>query len=102
MGIEAASAAALSGLHRLSVHNHDAGTSRSPGRDSHLLVDSAVQFYPHACSFPSPEIMVDGTPSWELMRQQAPLTAGAQEIKDGVDDGSQVGCSRAATRACSG
>ena len=70
MGIEAACTAALGSLHRLSIHNHYAGTSRSPGCDSHLLVDSAVQFYPHPFSFPSPEIMVDGTPSGELMRQQ--------------------------------
>src|SRR6516165_4433430 len=77
MGIEAACTAALGSLHRLSVHDHYAGASRSSGRDSHLLVHGAVQLYPDSCSLPSPEIMVDRTPSWKVMRQQ-PLTAGAE------------------------
>ena len=35
---------------------------------------------------PLPEVMVDGRPSGEVVREQAPLAAAPQEVEDGVED----------------
>jgi hypothetical protein len=32
------------------------------------------------------KVGVDGLPGWKIMRQQAPLTARAQDIEDGLDN----------------
>jgi hypothetical protein len=39
---------------------------------------------PHSCVAPSPEVLVDCLPGWQIMRQHSPGAAGSEQVKDGI------------------
>jgi len=83
------------GLHRLTV---DDGRRRSrffPSRFADFLPQSVMNALPDAVVSPPPEDYVDGSPLGEIVRQQPPRTAGAIDVKNGVDDFPQSDRSRA-------
>src|SRR5262249_35280928 len=53
---------------------------------------------PGAVALPAPEVGVDGLPGRQVVRQQAPGPAGAQEVADAVDDLADVDAAGATTR----
>src|SRR5208282_4138683 len=53
---------------------------------------------PHAGVLPDLKVMVDRATRWELAWQQSPLAACPQEVKDSVEDGTEVGGARPPTR----
>jgi hypothetical protein len=54
---------------------------------------------PHTGVLPGLKVMVDRSARWKFSRQQSPLAACPQEVKDGVEDGTKVGGARSATRS---
>ena len=42
--------------------------------------------FPGSIYAPSPEIMVDGLPWWEVVRQKAPGASATRDVEDGVED----------------
>ncbi len=48
------------------------------------LADSPVDPLPGAVDTPFSEVVVDGGPPGEVVREQAPLAAAPQEVEDGV------------------
>src|SRR5208282_3499590 len=48
---------------------------------------------------PGLKVMVDLATRWKFARQQSPLAACPQEVKDGVEDGTKVGGTRSPARA---
>src|SRR5215208_2763363 len=73
-------------LDRLAIYYAGAGLRISSHTDSHPLAQGGVQPLPGAVDAPSSEVMVDGLPGREFMRQQAPSTATFDDVEDGVKD----------------
>jgi hypothetical protein len=46
---------------------------------------------PHTGVFPHPEIVIHGAPGWKLAWKKTPLAAGAQQIENHVDHGTNIG-----------
>ena len=63
-----------------------AGLRISVQANPKALADSLVDPFPSTVDTPLPEIVVDGRPSRELVRKQAPPTAAPQEVEDGLKD----------------
>src|SRR3954452_19118708 len=95
--IKAAHATRFCGLHGLRVN--DGGTGRAfaacglADASAHPLIDLLKQ----ADLLKAAEVAVDGLPSREVVRQVAPLAAGVQQIKNGVEDFAHFDFSLAAT-----
>jgi hypothetical protein len=51
-----------------------------------VLLNRSLDARPHACVLPGTEVVIDGAPGRELARKEPPLAAGAQHIKDRVQD----------------
>jgi hypothetical protein len=65
--------------------------------DPKALAQGDVDPLPGAVDAPGPEVMVDGLPGRELVREQAPGTATTRDVKDCLEDlaqGVQPGSSR--------
>ena len=71
-------------FHRLRVHHARAGLGVPPQADSEALADGTVEPLPGALYAPFPEAPVDGGPSGEVVREQAPLAAALEDVEDGV------------------
>src|SRR5580704_14387037 len=54
---------------------------------------------PRTGVLPSLKVMVDRATGWKFAWQQSPLTAGPQDVKDGVEDGPKFGGARSPTQA---
>src|SRR3712207_2956449 len=73
-------------LDRLAVHYACAGLRISLEVYSQTLAQLRVQILPGTVDTPSSEVVVNGLPGRKLMRQQAPSTATADHVEDGVED----------------
>jgi len=73
------------GLDRLGVHYSSAGFGISPASSAQAFADRAVHPLPSAVNAPDPEVVKDGLPRWEVVRQEAPRTAAPQDVEDGVE-----------------
>lgn len=54
--------------------------------DAHLDPQALVELFPQAAFAPGAEVLEDGGLGRKVLGQHAPLTAGAVEIEDGVED----------------
>ena len=54
---------------------------------------------PHTGVLPGLKVMLDRAARWKFARQQSPLAACPQEVKDGVEDGTKVGGARSPARS---
>src|SRR5229473_2148478 len=52
---------------------------------AHLHPQRTQDLIPHAFALPSAKVVVDGAPGGKLVGQQAPRTATAQHVQDGID-----------------
>src|ERR671917_652037 len=73
-------------LYRLRIHYARARLRISFEAYSQTMAQSSVYPLPGTVDAPSSEVMVDGLPRRELMRQQAPGTATAHHVEDGIED----------------
>jgi hypothetical protein len=74
------------GLGRLGVHYPSAGFGIALESNAQAFADRVVQPLPSAVDAPSSEVMKDGLPRWEVVRQKAPRAATPQDIEEGVED----------------
>ena len=72
--------------HCLAIHNRTAGLGFSAGGLPHPFPNGVVDRLPRAVPAPRPEVMIDGSPRWQIMREQLPGTATANYIEDSIDD----------------
>src|SRR5690606_12117797 len=77
-------------LDRLAVDDGGRGALLSPGalagEPAHPLVDGLDE----AAVAPPPEVVVDGGPRRERLREHAPLAPGLREVEHGVEDRAEV------------
>jgi hypothetical protein len=73
-------------LDRLEIRHARAGLRIPFEPDAQPFAYSPVDPLPGAIDAPSSEVVVDGWPSGEIVREQAPLAATLQEVEDGVQD----------------
>jgi hypothetical protein len=71
-------------LYRLAIDYAGAGLRISLQADAQAFSEGSVDALRGAVHAPLPEVMVDGRPSGEVVREQAPLAAAPQEVEDGV------------------
>jgi hypothetical protein len=50
------------------------------------MAQGSMQPLPGTIDAPSSEVVVDGFPRWELLRQQAPSTTTSDDVEDSVKD----------------
>src|SRR5205085_584324 len=99
LGVVAAAMLAARGrVHRLAV---DAG--RRPRRirllgGPHFAAEEVVNVFKKAVAFPGVEVAPNGALGRKVTGQGPPLTPGAKDVENGVENGSQVGCSWPASR----
>src|SRR5215212_4598021 len=74
-------------LHRLAVHDARTRLGISLHADAQTLSDSGMQLLPGTVDAPGSEVVVDGFPGWEAMREQAPGAATLEYVEeDGIED----------------
>src|SRR5215208_8436888 len=83
-GLVAAHTTHAGGRDRLAIDHARAGLGIAAHGPAHLLAQRGMYAFPGAIEPPLAEVVVDGLPGWELLRQQPPLTAGAQDVGDTV------------------
>src|SRR5215207_7668304 len=89
--------AALGRLDRLAVDGGNVGRRRTPGLSADLLPQGVEQTLPGAIAGPPLEVVVDGLPRREVVRQRPPGSALACMVEQGIDDFAQVGLARLPT-----
>src|SRR6266852_825121 len=89
-GVVAATDAAFAALDTLAVHNARGRLGPSAGLLADAAMQSRLQLFPDAGPAPAVVLGRHRPPRGEIVRQHAPLTAGAQDVEDGVEDGSVV------------
>ena len=72
------------GLHRLTVNYGTAGTGLTAQVAPHSGTQGIMDLLPSAIPPPGPEVVVDRLPGRQVMRQQTPSTAGAQNVPDAI------------------
>src|SRR5215207_6791468 len=77
-------------LDRLRIDNTRGGLRITPKTDPQALADGCVEPLPGTIDAPEAKVMVDGLPRREVVRQQAPGAAAAENVEDGVEDLAQV------------
>jgi hypothetical protein len=73
-------------LDRLAIHYARAGLGVPLQADPHTLAQSGVHPLPGSIQAPETEVVVDGLPGREVVRQQSPGTAAPDDVEDGVED----------------
>jgi hypothetical protein len=73
-------------LERLRINYARAGLRIPSQADPQSFADRAVDPLPGTVDTPSPEVVVDGRPSREVVGEQAPLTSALQNVEDSVED----------------
>src|SRR4051794_25778865 len=73
-------------LDRLRIDNTRGGLRITPKTDPQALADGCVESLPGTIDAPEAKVMVDGLPRREVVRQQAPGAAAAENVEDGVED----------------
>src|SRR5262245_36452789 len=91
--VEAVLSALRRGLDRLAVGGTGARAGVATGGRADLLAQRLVEALPGAVGAPAAVPGVDGAPGREIVRQQAPLAAGADQVEDAVEDFTKV-CGR--------
>jgi len=84
--VEAARPADLGGLAGLTIDHGRARLRVAAGRHAILHAEGRINAGPGAAEDPPIVVVAHGIRIGKIMRQQAPLAAGAEEIKHGVDD----------------
>jgi site-specific DNA recombinase len=74
------------GLGRLAVHDPRARFGISAEPLPQAAAQDAVQSFPNPVEPPPPEVVKDGLPGREVLRQHPPLAAALEEVEDGVED----------------
>jgi len=77
-------------LDRLRINHSGAELRISLQANPETFSQSTVDPLPAAIDAPFPEVVVDGGPSREVVRQEPPLASGLQEVEDGVEDLAKV------------
>jgi hypothetical protein len=88
--IVAMRAALLGRSDRLAVNNRCAGGRFPPGPRAYPLPLPGMNAFPSAVQTPSAEVMIDRLVAWDLMGQEPPGTAAAQQIKDPIQDAAEI------------
>lgn len=83
--VEAALAAGLSGLDRLTVQDRRARLGVPSRRHADAFAEDRVQVLPGAILGPLVEVVADGPPIRELLGQQPPLAAGPFQVQQPVE-----------------
>lgn len=74
------------GFHRLAIQHSHTGVGIVSCAHAHLAMKRLPDVFPDPLALPSAELPVDGSPVGQVVRKQAPRTATAQDIQNGVDD----------------
>src|SRR5262249_17680531 len=90
-GVVAALAALRGRLDRLAVGGRGPRAGVAPGAGADPLAQGLVDAVPGAVVAPASVPGVDRGPGREVVRQQAPLAAGADQVEDGVEHLAQFG-----------
>jgi hypothetical protein len=69
-------------LDRLAIYYACAALRVPLNTHSHPLAQGLVHPFPSSIQAPSSEVMVNGLPGWELMRQKAPLAAASGHVEE--------------------
>src|SRR5437588_20703 len=89
--------ATLGGLDRLTVDGGNVGRRWAAGLDTNLFAQAVEEPLPGAIAGPPLEIVVNGSPRREVVRECPPGSALACMVEQGVDDFAQVGLAWLAT-----
>src|SRR5271157_5573043 len=92
--VEAVLLAGSASFDRLTV---DAASRRGrvvPCRYAHLLAQGGQNLDPDAVALPRLEVVVHGSPTWEIPRQHPPGATGPIEVEDSIDHLAHVGLAR--------
>src|SRR5215208_5000088 len=73
-------------LHPLAVHYGRARLGVPPEANPHPFAQRGVHPLPDTVQTPSPEVVLDGLPRREVVRQKSPGAAALQDVEDGVED----------------
>ena len=73
------------GLGRLGVHYPSAGFRIALELNAQAFAESAVHPLPGSVDAPSSEVVKDGLPRWEVVRQKAPRAATPQDVEDRIE-----------------
>src|SRR5688500_18985946 len=95
-GVEAAVTSHFGRLHTLVIHNAGTRFGVAPGLLAHLAAQGVVDRDPGAIAGPLVKVVAHGPPERKVMRHQAPLTAGAGEVHQRIEDLPPVHPGRAA------
>src|SRR5438552_17316297 len=74
------------GFDGLAVDNGRAGLRLSALLEAHLHAQRVKDLIPDPFTAPAAEVPVDGAPGWQIMGQQPPRAAAAQDVQAGIDD----------------
>src|SRR5262249_28562463 len=85
-------------LDRLALDDAGAGLGIAPELDAQALAQNGVDPLPRPVEPPGANIVGDGLPRRQIVRQQTPGAAGAQGREDGVEDGTPARAPGAAAR----
>jgi hypothetical protein len=69
-------------LDRLAIYYACAGLRVPLNTHSHPLAQGLVHPFPGSIQAPGSEVVVNGLPGWELMRQKAPLAATSGDLEE--------------------
>src|SRR5436309_15672460 len=95
--IVAAGSARMGRLDGLTIENRRRGQRLTSGRHPDALAQTAVDLLPDARPTPLPEVIIDGLPFRQIMRQHTPGAATAQYIQHGIDNGTHILTTRSAS-----
>src|SRR3712207_7091323 len=73
-------------LNRLAIHYGCAGLRVPIEANTHPLAQGGVHPFPCPIQSPGAEVVVDGLPGREVVRQQSPGATAANDVEDGVQD----------------
>jgi hypothetical protein len=71
-------------LDSLRIHYASTGLRISFQANPQAFTDSPVDLFPGSVDAPFSKVMVDGGPSREVVREQAPLATALQDVEDGI------------------
>src|SRR5215212_1266026 len=79
-------AAHTRGLDRLAVHYSGTRLRVPLEADPHALTQGGMHLLPGSVQTPEAEVVVDGLPGWEVVGQEPPGAATANDVENGVQD----------------
>jgi len=98
-GVEAMTGGGLLNcLDALGIHDGGGWTHRTSRRLTRVVAQRVVNGLPGPIVTPQPEIVIDGAPRWEVVRQCPPGDPFPHDVKDRIDDLAPVDGGGTATR----